>query len=220
MGNRRSRTLRWRSPAPLAPLAHCRFPITSCLFQRHLCPRPAPTTLIPTLCPRATSAVSRRRRRTDRPAPDGVAAGDPLAAATHRRGRDQRRVKVFRGETLVAVSAVLLIGVIVALMFQQTGTGMWLLLFSPIASSLLTAVAGTAFTLALLIARLRSRIARVQLARKHCPACNYDLGGIAASTTASEMITCTECGSRWHAERLGQPANAPPKVIIIARDQH
>lgn len=124
---------------------------------------------------------------------------------------------IFRGETLVAVSAILLLGVIAALMLQQTGTGMWLLLFSPIASSLLTAVVGTAFTLGLLLARLRSRIARVQLQNKRCPACNYDLRGIVAPSTPSAMITCTECGTHWRATRLGQPADAPPQIVIIRK---
>ena len=124
---------------------------------------------------------------------------------------------IFRGETVVAVSAILLLGVIVALTLQQTGTGMWLLLFSPIASSLLTAVAGTAFTLGILLARLRSRIARVQLQNKRCPACNYDLRGT-LPTAPDALITCTECGSHWRATRLGEPADAPPQIVIIRND--
>jgi hypothetical protein len=130
---------------------------------------------------------------------------------------------LLRGETLVLLAAAFLLGVIGLLMLEQAGTGMWLLLFSPIASSLLVAVCGSLFTLGMLGRRFRARVVRVQLQRNHCPACDYDLRSQltgdpppAGRADPAELIRCPECAAQWARERLGAAVDSPAQVIVIS----
>jgi hypothetical protein len=121
------------------------------------------------------------------------------------------------------LAALFLLCVIGLLMLEQAGTGMWLLLFSPIASSLLVAICGSLFTLGVLGRRFRERMVRVQLQRKHCPACDYDLRSQLAGDadarepgeTAEPLVRCPECASQWSRSRLGAAVDGPPQVIVI-----
>jgi hypothetical protein len=136
---------------------------------------------------------------------------------------------LLRGESLVILAAVFLLAVIGLLMIEQAGTGMWLLLFSPIASSLLVAICGSLFTLGVLGRRFRQRMVRVQLQRKHCPACDYDLRsqlsddadarGVQAAGESADapehLIRCPECAAQWSHSRLGAAVDGPAQVIVI-----
>ncbi len=130
-------------------------------------------------------------------------------------------IALLRGETLMAGGTLLLLAVVVTLAIKEPSTGMYLLLLSPIASSLVVALAGGLVLLGITHRGLKRRIVRVSLANRRCPCCRYVLTGLpapATPTTTGTLLACPECGSRWDARRLGAHYRDVPRVVVIRQE--
>lgn len=127
---------------------------------------------------------------------------------------------LLRGETLMAGGTLLLLAVVVTLAIKEPSTGMYLLLLSPIASSLVVALAGGLVLLGITHRGLKRRIVRVSLAGRRCPCCRYALSGLAAPAGSAHatLLACPECGSRWDARRLGAHYREQPRVVVIRQE--
>jgi len=116
------------------------------------------------------------------------------------------------GAGLLTFGTLALLTVMVVLAIKEPSTGMYLVLLSPIFTSLLGAVAVLLIRAGVQAGRLRGRMVRVALHRRCCPGCGYSLSGHAGG---AELVVCPECASRWRAARLGVDADEPPQVLVV-----
>lgn len=119
-----------------------------------------------------------------------------------------------RAGVVIAVAAAVLVGFAVALMIVEGPTGLWLVLFSPVFTTLLFVGLLGLVWLAAVVARLAQASARAALSARRCPACGYDLAA-AEPEPADRCVVCPECAAAWSADRLGRQAEPPPRIVVI-----
>lgn len=148
------------------------------------------------------------------------------------------------GRLLMLIGAIGLITMIVLLLIFDGPSGLWLLMLTPVFTSLFIA-AGTAVRGALgWRSMLGEAMIRAMLGRHRCPSCGYDLRGLIdapppAGKTRGEpqpetepharanagtspaagpasMATCPECGGCWRMDRLGTTTPPMTEVVIVS----
>jgi hypothetical protein len=118
----------------------------------------------------------------------------------------------------------MLLAILANVLYDDWQNSLYLLIFSPIAVSLLSGfmrIGSTAGSLAVVAKR---EIVRVMLHRRCCPACTYLLQTPGASEEPASkdagnrqaLVRCPECGSQWSAARLGT-LREPPAVVVVIR---
>jgi hypothetical protein len=121
-----------------------------------------------------------------------------------------RVVKSGRLLSVIGTTAmVIMIGVLIV---SETAVGIWMLLFSPIFSAMLVAIAGffvAGFAMSDSVGRMG---VRAMLARQRCPSCNYDLRSLGVG---QGRVVCPECASAWSGAGLGREAPVEPEQVIV-----
>jgi len=149
--------------------------------------------------------------------PIGLGAGFSLVA---RQTRGRRLDIVFAllartaksGRLLSVVGTIALVGMIGVLVVSETAVGIWMLIFSPIASTLLIALGGLVVAGLAMSRRAGHAVVRAMLARRRCPACNYDLASLGVGT---QRVVCPECAATWNADSIGNEAVREPELVIV-----
>jgi hypothetical protein len=104
--------------------------------------------------------------------------------------------------------------VMIALLFAYEGiTGLWVMIFSPVAVSMTAAAGLVALGVRAAYGHVKDAMVIAMLHRHRCPACAYDMAGIV--TGGEEFIRCPECGAAWLADRLGRGERPSPRVIVV-----
>jgi len=149
--------------------------------------------------------------------PIGLGAGLSLAA----RQTSGRRVAIAlaqltrlikSGRLLSVLGTLALLAMIGVLVVFETAVGIWMLVFSPIISTLLVAMGGLFVAAMALSRRVGPGVVRAMLARRRCPACNYDLASLGVG---AQRVVCPECAATWNAAGLGNEAVPEPELVIV-----
>ncbi|MBL8990127.1 MAG: hypothetical protein JNJ48_00960, partial [Phycisphaerae bacterium] len=110
--------------------------------------------------------------------------------------------------------AMVLVGFAVALMIVEGPTGLWLVMFSPVFTTLLfVGLLGLVWCAAAMSSLARTAASR-SLSARRCPTCGYDLSA-AEPDVADGCVVCPECSAAWSAERLGRQLEPPPRIVVI-----
>ncbi len=124
-----------------------------------------------------------------------------------------------RPTSLLALSAVLLTGVVIAAIRIEGWALIWLLMFSPVGIPLITvalqggASASRQLGLGEPSSPIKRALVRAMLRAQRCPSCDYDLRGSPAQPDG--CILCPECGAAWRHARLGRADDPPPEVVVV-----
>lgn len=65
--------------------------------------------------------------------------------------------------------------------------------------------------LLLIVERYKVHAKRLLLKEGLCPLCSYEIADMSAAV--DNLIACPECGSRWRQGRIGDSADAVPRVV-------
>lgn len=120
---------------------------------------------------------------------------------------------MFNGPALVLLGTVALIALAVRVTVDDPGVGLWLLIFSPVYSSL--------FMLTFALVRgamgwggvLTESIRAAMMQQRRCTGCGYALGGAVAESDG--CVVCPECGAAWDARKLGLSAAQARDVVVV-----
>lgn len=148
-----------------------------------------------------------------------------LALARRASWSGAARRATLRGTLPLALGTAALVGMIVALSILGGAAGLWLLLFTPVFTSLVFPLAMAVAATERLPGLGRQAAIRAALMRRRCPACDYDLatplaiataGRAQASPAGTPTVICPECGAAWHARRIGDDApEYQPRTVVI-----
>lgn len=116
------------------------------------------------------------------------------------------------GAPVIVVASAGLLTASATLMLRGDPTGLWLLLFMPIASALLFVVLRAFAASEGVIGRVGEQCARAALAKRRCPRCDYDLSGQPAGVG---VVRCPECSTPWRERDVGLIESPPPEVVVI-----
>lgn len=124
---------------------------------------------------------------------------------------------------LLIVGTLALLAVMARLTIDSPSSGLYLLLLTPVFTSLLAAVAMVVAGVGAVAGRLREHMVLAALHERCCPGCAYDLSGVGPGGPAGatpnerggELIRCPECGSAWLASRRGSGRRPEPIVMIV-----
>lgn len=158
------------------------------------------------------------RDRTARllPAAAPLAVRDWAAGLPRLRARALPRTALAllrHGPVLAFVGATMTVVVLVTVWWHDHAVGFGLILFTPVAVPLITAgLVGLRGLLGLggwLPVAMRASM----LARRRCPACGYDLRGLAAEPDG--CLVCPECRGAWDERYVGDAARSGPEVVVL-----
>ncbi|MGH7133897.1 MAG: hypothetical protein ACREJO_18360 [Phycisphaerales bacterium] len=119
------------------------------------------------------------------------------------------------GAPVVVLAVVLLLGASATLMLRGDPAGLWLLLFTPIASSLMYVILRSFVVGGGLWDELGQRAAGAMLAERRCPRCGYDLGG---QPVREGVVRCPECASAWREGEVGVDEPPEPTVVVVKHE--
>ncbi len=163
-----------------------------------------------------------------------IAGGLAAVRLLLRRSKGRRTDLVLRavwksvrtGQLLIVIGTTALLALMVALAIRETAVAIWMLLFSPVMSTLLVIFASAGLGLLGMIATMGELAVRALLWQKKCPGCGYELGGVPRERVkrahggggsvagGDEIVRCPECGSVWRAERLGREREPAVEVVV------
>lgn len=110
----------------------------------------------------------------------------------------------------------LLLAILASVLYDDWQNSLYLLVFSPIAVSLLSGFMRLGSSAGNLLELAKREIVRAMLARNQCPCCAYEVtANPVQASAASSLIRCPECGSQWLTARLGTTREPPATVVII-----
>jgi hypothetical protein len=134
------------------------------------------------------------------------------ASWTLRRGPRMIAKLVFSGPALVAIGSIALVALGIRVAIDDPGIGLWLLIFSPVYSSLFmlgfSVVRGALGWGGMLTESIRGTL----LQRSRCVSCGYSLAG--AEAASDGCVVCAECGAAWDARKLGAEAASHRDVVV------
>jgi hypothetical protein len=119
---------------------------------------------------------------------------------------------VFSGVALIIAGFVAIVVMALVLILDKDPAGMWLLMFTPIASSIMFVLIRGFVAGGFLWTRWGHRGARLMLARGLCPRCGYEIVGLGASG----RVTCPECACVWRGDRIGHDRPEVREVVVVS----
>lgn len=161
-----------------------------------------------------------------------IAGGLAAVRLLLRRSKGRRTDLVLRavwksvrtGHLLIVIGTTALLGLMVALAIRETAVAIWMLLFSPVMTTLLVIFASAGLGLLGMVTTMGELAVRALLWKKKCPGCGYELGGVprervenagAGLGAIDEIVRCPECASVWRAERLGREDEPVVEVVVV-----
>ncbi len=127
------------------------------------------------------------------------------------------------GHLLIVIGTTALLALMVALAIRETAVAIWMLLFSPVMTTLLVIFASAGLGLLGMVTTMGELAVRALLWKKKCPGCGYELGGVPRErveggggvAVKDEIVRCPECASVWRAERLGREDEPVVEVVVV-----
>jgi len=95
----------------------------------------------------------------------------------------------------------------------EGAAGLWLVMFSPVAVSLIFSTLTLIRNLIMGAELLARRGGSAMLSASRCPRCTYQLAGLRAA--ADGCVVCSECSSAWRATRIGAVSEPEAEVEIV-----
>lgn len=121
------------------------------------------------------------------------------------------------GAPVIVLAVVALLTASATLMLRGDPAGLWLLLFTPIASSLMYVILRSFVVGGGWWGELGERAARAMLAGGRCPRCGYDLHGQPVRG-GEGVVRCPECASAWPASEVGVDEPPEPTVVVVKHE--
>lgn len=121
------------------------------------------------------------------------------------------------GAPVVVLAVVILIGTSATLILRGDPTGLWLLLFTPIATSLMYVILRSFAVGGGWWGELGQRAAGAMLAERRCPRCGYDLHGQPVRGDEG-VVRCPECASAWREIEVGVDEPPEPTVVVVKHE--
>lgn len=124
-----------------------------------------------------------------------------------------RTLRRHAGRLLLFGGLFTLAALTVMLTVLEGPTGVWLIIFSPVAMTWVSIGLAAIVSVAVSWQALKSTMTDAMLGLRRCPACAYSIDALPPDS--DQHVRCPECGASWLATRLGRDRPMERRVIIL-----